>query len=684
MLLVGVLLLLAAAAGAQEQILVGRVTHVDNDVMRYVPDEEDWALVAPDTPLTAGDVFYSDVGGRAEIRFPGGVTLRMAEATKIEIDAVRRDLVAVYSDSGVIRFQTARSGGMLKVETPFGYMLAEAPAAFDLYVGDDSMEVSPLRGALTLVHGHRQTRYEISQGSPSLMVDARTVESGDGYPDPEWDQWNEARDRLLAQTPASRHLPEELQYDAAALAEHGAWEQVTYEGETDYYWRPHAGADWAPYTVGRWTTWYDEQVWVPAEPFGYVTHHYGGWVFFNGFWYWRPPRPVAAGFLPWCPGRVAWLYTDDHIAWVPLTWREDYYARHYWGPGTVLYARGAAVPHVQRVKLVNIHKTVVISKRDLYRGARRYEPVGNPEVVRQVNAGGRFAPVISREIVGAANLQGRHRFGAQAPSRKPHSVVSEQVRSRQAGVAARAETAALLKSRATASPKEAPAHAAVQRKVPEPRASVRIVKAAEAGKGAETFEQKPVKRGGDRPVRRQEGAPFGAPPPAPAPRRETPPAPTPATGKDPRVSPQQPAGPGTGQQPDRIGHESEQRQQPRREQEKRQRQEQQRQQQDEQRQREKHERQQQDQRQRQELERQRQQQIQQQQEQKRREQEERQRQEQQRQQQEMRQRQEQERQRQQPQQEQRQEPQQRQQKQKQQQPPPCGQPGQPPCPPPVR
>ncbi len=50
---------------------------------------------------------------------------------------------------------------------------------------------------------------------------------------------------------------------------------------------------------------------IPAEGFGYLTHHYGDWIFIGGIWYWAPPVSlwtVDLGMLDvgffWYPGRV--------------------------------------------------------------------------------------------------------------------------------------------------------------------------------------------------------------------------------------------------------------------------------------------------------------------------------------------------------------------------------------------
>ena len=153
--------------------------------------------------------------------------------------------------------------------------------------------------------------------------------------------------RLEPRGETMRYLPPELHTEAYVLEEQGRWESVDYDGGYRQFWRPtHVSAGWAPYTYGRWTTWYGDQVWIPAEPFGYVTHHYGSWVYVDASrcWYWAPPVvTVGVAVVPsytigygWYPGRVSWIYTDTYVGWVPLAPYEPYYCHNYWGPSAIV------------------------------------------------------------------------------------------------------------------------------------------------------------------------------------------------------------------------------------------------------------------------------------------------------------------------------------------------------------
>ena len=72
---------------------------------------------------------------------------------------------------------------------------------------------------------------------------------------------------------------------------------------------------------------------MPCEPFGYVTHHYGNWVYAGNCWYWAPPVSLYVSRASyWYPGRVAWVSSSISIGWFPLAPYEMYYSNNYWGP----------------------------------------------------------------------------------------------------------------------------------------------------------------------------------------------------------------------------------------------------------------------------------------------------------------------------------------------------------------
>jgi hypothetical protein len=101
----------------------------------------------------------------------------------------------------------------------------------------------------------------------------------------------------------------------AALQPYGAWRRHARWGMV---WVPAKRPNgWRPYTHGHWVYtqewgWY----WISdrdEEDWGWVTYHYGRWIFDRGMggWVWRSGND-------WGPAWVAWRRSDDNIGWMAM------------------------------------------------------------------------------------------------------------------------------------------------------------------------------------------------------------------------------------------------------------------------------------------------------------------------------------------------------------------------------
>src|SRR5262249_36050108 len=217
---------LAPYASAQEAVLVGRITHTEGQVLRFVPKTQDWVATVQDAPFGIQDALYADPRARAEFIMPNGLWIRIGGSTQIQVIALHNDASDIDLASGVARFYNKSDNGVVKATTPFGAVFAEPNAAFDLYVGDQSVEVIALRGAVYFIHQANNARYDVVPGGGSVLANATEVTSGDGNVDADWDDWNAQRDSLWARREQTRgesvrHVPAQLLDDAYALDENG-------------------------------------------------------------------------------------------------------------------------------------------------------------------------------------------------------------------------------------------------------------------------------------------------------------------------------------------------------------------------------------------------------------------------------------------------------------------------------
>ena len=276
------------AAERNEGILVGRIAYTEGKLLRYVEEEKDWVLTVKDAPFGQEDALYSDNNAKAEFIMPNSTWIRVGESTQLQLIALNPDATTVDVASGSARLYNKSNDTAVKVTTPFGYVVAPGEAVFDLYVGDESLEVIAVRGDVDFVHNATNTKYEVREGSSSIIADKNEVALGNGTVDAAWDDWNAQRDnvwnkRSELSTASASYLPAPIRDESYALEENGRWERVSYNGAEHQMWRPtRVDPGWKPFTAGRWTVYNGDNCWIPDEDFGYVTAR-------------RPTGPAGSG-----------------------------------------------------------------------------------------------------------------------------------------------------------------------------------------------------------------------------------------------------------------------------------------------------------------------------------------------------------------------------------------------------
>lgn len=94
------------------------------------------------------------------------------------------------------------------------------------------------------------------------------------------------------------------------LAPYGTWIQTKDMG---LVWSPNnLPIGWRPYSHGHWVRTNEGNTWIPDEEWGWITFHYGRWIYGEGLgWVWIPGDV-------WSPGWVAWREGDGMVGWSAL------------------------------------------------------------------------------------------------------------------------------------------------------------------------------------------------------------------------------------------------------------------------------------------------------------------------------------------------------------------------------
>jgi len=495
MFLIAVAMVPPAAAADAPSMVVGRIYHVEGDLLRYVPEENDWVAVVRDAPFGAEDTLYSGGRGMAELIVPNGTWIRTGNSTQIQFIALDQDLSEVDVASGVARFYNKSSDTVVKVTSPFGYVIAYPDTIFDFYVGENAVEAVAIRGKVSFVHAATDARYDVSAGSPSILADQSQVSSGEGFADPEWNRWNATREnywmaKARARGRSGEYLPPSLRDEAYALEENGMWERVPYEGSERWFWRPRVVVGWSPFTVGRWTDWYGDQTWIPAERFGYITHHYGNWIYVRNSWYWAPPVVSVRVGLPllnvgffWYPGRVSWVHRGAYVGWVPLAPREMYYSHRNWGGphATVLTSINISRININVRNFAYANHAVVVNQNNFYR-VNNYRDVRMTNINRTAIINNyRAAPVVNNTVISNyATSRQRYNYTNVPLTEKPHNTVINRIQKNQAIIReGRKEKTSVMQNRVQRLPE---GRVSREARIEQPRVTNYIVPAREVNR----------------------------------------------------------------------------------------------------------------------------------------------------------------------------------------------------------
>ena len=102
--LTAVVMVPPSSAADEPAMVVGRIYHIEGDLLRYVPEEKDWVAVVRDAPFGTEDTLFSGSRGMAELIVPNGTWIRIGNSTQIQFIALDTDLAEMDVASGVARF----------------------------------------------------------------------------------------------------------------------------------------------------------------------------------------------------------------------------------------------------------------------------------------------------------------------------------------------------------------------------------------------------------------------------------------------------------------------------------------------------------------------------------------------------------------------------------------------------
>ncbi len=336
-------LVFAPAVSADSHVRIVRLSYVDGPVQIDRNTGQGFEKAILNMPVVEGSKLWTEDGGKAEVEFEDGSTIRLGPNTRLDFTelTLRSDggkANAVTVEKGIAYFDVAHRGkDEFRVTFAGDTIALDRAARFRLTLDDYGVEVADIKGDLkitgaqeaSLKKGHTLT---INPGDEKAEI-AKGVQQ-----DP-LDQWvkgrEEYRDRYASN--ASYGAPYRGYYGLADLSYYGNYYDLPGYG---WAWRPFGAAfGWSPFMDGAWC-WYPGAgyTWVSAYPWGWIPYRYGSWFwdpymgwmwspFAGGSWYWNQRN--------WTPG--SWV-TVPPVTKAPPTFRPPQ------PPVTAIATGGKSVP----------------------------------------------------------------------------------------------------------------------------------------------------------------------------------------------------------------------------------------------------------------------------------------------------------------------------------------------------
>ncbi len=316
----------AADAGdlkSQGPVRLARFAYVSGNVTWRATSSGDWSQATHNMPLRQGAEVMVLKGGRADLQFDDGSSLRLGNGALVSLKTLFSDAQGEFTQivvkDGLATIYTRHKESVFEVDTPLLTVRSSGVSQVRFGV-DGGSEVAVQQGSAAIEGPQGKTTVE--HGNYIYATDASTAYKTLPLPAGDtWDQWNADRNKLLAGTSETyKHVPPNIGLVSEDLDSYGSWHNDPKYG---WVWAPTVTTpDWRPYYLGHWVSvdpfgW----TWVSDEPWGWAPYHYGTWCRLSYGWCWAPgPRHQY-----WSPGVVSFSSYDGVVAWAPLSpWEVRY------------------------------------------------------------------------------------------------------------------------------------------------------------------------------------------------------------------------------------------------------------------------------------------------------------------------------------------------------------------------
>ena len=291
-----VCLLLSLPAFAESQARIVRLSDVQGSVQIDKNSGSGFEHAFVNLPITQGVQLRTGDGGRAEVEFEDGSSMRLAPNTSVEFSRLG------LSDSGQRISQVNLVQGMayvnwlgkddLAMNFAHEKLAIDHSAHFRVDASDQLANLAVFKGDIDIegpvgkltVEKNRTASFNVADQDKSTVAKKIAEEP--------LDSWDKEATSYHDQYARNNTTP--YGYGFSDLNYYGAFSNVAGYG---MMWQPFfTGVGWDPFTDGAWGFYPGfGYMFASAYPWGWMPYHYGNWMFIPGMgWMWQP-----GGFNSW-------------------------------------------------------------------------------------------------------------------------------------------------------------------------------------------------------------------------------------------------------------------------------------------------------------------------------------------------------------------------------------------------
>lgn len=289
--------LFIGSAFADSKARIVRISFAEGEVELDRADGRGYIRAFANMPVIEGVRLWTRAGGRAEVEFEDGGTLRLAPDSLVEFTELRlgergEKVTRMDLEQGTFyanlkehdqdRLALTLARQELRLGKSSRFRAHADPNNLGVAVFRGEVELLRQSGQLVKVRKNETLRLE-ADDEDRYYLSKGIVEDAHDY----WDREREeqrviAQDRRQSKVVSASYDPS---YDD--LSRYGQW---VHHRDYGWIWRPfHVDIHWDPFGQGAWV-WYPHRgyIWVSSYPWGWTPYHYGSWVYVGGTgWCWR-------------------------------------------------------------------------------------------------------------------------------------------------------------------------------------------------------------------------------------------------------------------------------------------------------------------------------------------------------------------------------------------------------------